>query len=382
MTGGAKRALWRYTALFLFWTFMGLFMFSQGLAQKVLSNDPHPWWQHLTSWMVGVWLWCALTPVVAWLGKRIPLERKPYWRGISIHLAISLAFSFGDLALESGLLRLLGVFPDIMSSYPATLFFLLIIGYHQGVMTYWGILGVQQAYAWYRRYEERRQEALRLELRSSQLENQLVQAHLSTLKMQLHPHFLFNTLNTIMVLVRQQKGREAEEMLARLSDLLRCVLEDVQAQEVPLTRELEYLQLYLAIEQVRFQDRLRVDVAADPEVLDAALPHMALQPIVENAIRHGIGRSSTAGSISITACRVNDQVEIKVQDDGPGLPTAPANGAARGIGLANTRARLRELYGDAAGLTVRNAEQGGVVATMVLPYHTAMETHAADRSAG
>jgi len=382
VTGGAKRALWRYIALFLFWTFMGLFMFSQGLAQKVLSNDPHPWWQHLTSWMVGVWLWCALTPVVAWLGKRIPLERKPYWRGISIHLAISLAFSFGDLALESGLLRLLGVFPDIMSSYPATLFFLLIIGYHQGVMTYWGILGVQQAYAWYRRYEERRQEALRLELRSSQLENQLVQAHLSTLKMQLHPHFLFNTLNTIMVLVRQQKGREAEEMLARLSDLLRCVLEDVQAQEVPLTRELEYLQLYLAIEQVRFQDRLRVDVAADPEVLDAALPHMALQPIVENAIRHGIGRSSTAGSISITACRVNDQVEIKVQDDGPGLPTAPANGAARGIGLANTRARLRELYGDAAGLTVRNAEQGGVVATMVLPYHTAMETHAADRSAG
>ena len=382
MAGGAKRAIWRYIALFLFWTFIGLFMFSQGLAQKVLSHDPHPWWQHLTSWMVGVWLWCALTPVVVWLGRRIPLDRKPYWRGFAIHLAISLAFSFGDLALESGVLRLTGVFPDIMSSYPATLVFLLIIGYHQGVMTYWGILGVQQAYAWYRRYEERRQEALRLELRSSQLENQLVQAHLSTLKMQLHPHFLFNTLNTIMVLVRQQKGREAEEMLARLSDLLRCVLEDVQAQEVPLTRELEYLQLYLAIEQVRFQDRLRVDVAADPEVLDAALPHMALQPIVENAIRHGIGRSSTAGSISITACRVNDQIEIKVQDDGPGLTPAPANGAARGIGLANTRARLRELYGDAAALTVQNAEQGGVVARMVLPYHTAMETHAAHHSAG
>jgi LytS/YehU family sensor histidine kinase len=162
-------------------------------------------------------------------------------------------------------------------------------------LTYWSILGAQCTYGWYRRYEERRQEALRLELRSSQLERQLAEAHLSALKMQLHPHFLFNTLNTIMVLVRQQKGREAEEMLARLSDLLRCVLDDVQAQEVPLSRELEYLQLYLSIEQVRFQDRLRVDIAADPEVLDAALPHMALQPIVENAIRHGIGRSSTAG---------------------------------------------------------------------------------------
>lgn len=381
MTTGTKRAVWRNVALFLFWTLIGLFLFSQGLVQKVLSGDKHPWWHHLTSWMVGVWLLYVLCPVVVWLGRRFPVDRKPYWRVIAIHLPISLAFSFGDLALEALVLRWLHVFPDIMSSYPGTLIFLLIIGYHQGVLTYWMILGVQFGYGWYRRYEERRQEALRLELRSSQLERQLAQAHLSALKMQLHPHFLFNTLNTIMVLVRQQKGKEAEEMLARLSDLLRCVLEDVQAQEVPLARELEYLQLYLSIEQVRFQDRLRVDFATDPEVLDAALPHMALQPIVENAIRHGIGRSSTAGSIGITACRVNDSVEIKVQDDGPGL--APANGHANhGIGLANTRARLRELYGEAAGLTVENGVNGGVVATMILPFHTAQESHAAYRPVG
>ena len=284
-------------------------------------------------------------------------------------------------SLESVILRGLHVFPDIMSSFAATLFFLLVIGYHQSILTYWSILGAQCTYGWYRRYEERRQEALRLELRSSQLERQLAEAHLSALKMQLHPHFLFNTLNTIMVLVRQQKGREAEEMLARLSDLLRCVLDDVQAQEVPLSRELEYLQLYLSIEQVRFQDRLRVDIAADPEVLDAALPHMALQPIVENAIRHGIGRSSTAGQIGITACRVNESVEIKIRDDGPGL--AAANGTTGGgIGLANTRARLRELYGDAASLKVENAERGGVVATMVLPFRAVLEAHAAHGSAG
>jgi two-component system, LytTR family, sensor kinase len=390
-----------YTALFGFWTFMGLFMFSQGLAQKVMSHDDHPWWHHLTSWMVGVWLWFLVSPIVCWLGRKFPLDRKPYWRAILFHLPVSLILPVFDLALEAMVLRGLRVFPDIMIDVPTTLVFLMIMGYHQGVTTYWGVLGVQYAYGWYQRYQERRQEALRLELRSSQLERQLTQAHLSALKMQLQPHFLFNTLNTIMVLVRQQKGREAEEMLARLSDLLRCVLEDVQAQEVPLARELEYLQLYLSIEQVRFQDRLKVDVAADPEVLDAALPHMALQPIVENAIRHGIGRSSTAGSISIAACRVNDTVEIKIQDDGPGL--APANGATNGgIGLANTRARLRELYGDAAGLTVRNGERGGVVATMTLPFHaivavnllghasahssanpeTYMEAHAADGSAG
>jgi len=380
MTTQARRTAWRYAALFLFWTVMGLFMFSQGIAQSVLSGDHHPWWQHLTSWMVGVWLWFALCPLILWLGRRFPIDRKPYWRGVAVHLPLSLAVPFGDLAVEALILRTLGVFPDIMSSYINTFFFLLMMAFHQGVITYWTVLVAQYGYGWYRRYEERRQEALRLELRSSQLERQLAQAHLSALKMQLHPHFLFNTLNTIMVLVRQQKGREAEEMLARLSDLLRCVLDDVQAQEIPLARELEYLQLYLSIEQVRFQDRLHVEFATDPEVLDAALPHMALQPIVENAIRHGIGRSSTAGSIRITACRVNGSVEIKVRDDGPGL--APNGAPNHGIGLANTRARLRELYGDAAGLTVENGAGGGVVATMVLPFHTAQELHAAQHSAG
>ena len=381
MNGETRRKVWLQVALFGFWTLMGLFMFSQGMVQKILYRDQHPIWQHITSWLVGVWLWYAITPLVTRLGKWFPLGRKPYWRAIAFHLPVSFLFPIGQLSVETVLLRAIGVFPDLLSSFVAGFFFLMVIGYHQGVMTYWGILTVQYGWGWYRRYEERRQEALRLELRGSQLERQLTQAHLSALKMQLQPHFLFNTLNTIMVLVRQQKGAEAEEMLARLSDLLRCVLEDVQAQEVPLTRELEYLQLYLSIEQVRFQDRLHVDVAADPEVLDAALPHMALQPIVENAIRHGIGRSSTAGSISISACRVGDNMEIRIQDDGPGL--APANGSAgTGIGLANTRARLREMYGDAAGLTVRNADEGGVLATMVLPFHAQKEAHAALGSAG
>jgi len=393
MTSRTKRTVLLCAALFGFWTLLGLFMFSQGLAQKIVSHDDHPWWHHLASWMAGVWIWFVLTPAVLWLGRKFPLNRKPYWRSLLFHVPFSFIFPFVNLTLEAVILHGLHIFPDLMVNVPATLIFLLIIGYHQTVTTYWGMLGAQCAYDWYQGYHERRQEALRLELRSSQLERQLAQAHLSALKMQLHPHFLFNTLNTIMVLVRQQKGQEAEEMLARLSDLLRCVLEDVQAQEVPLTRELEYLQLYLSIEQVRFQDRLRVDVAADPEVLDAALPHMALQPIVENAIRHGIGRSSTAGSISITACRVNDTVEIKIQDDGPGL--APVNGTASGgIGLANTRARLWELYGDAASLCVQNADGGGVVATMILPFHLIgeasleanpepnMEAHAANGSAG
>src|SRR5579884_3223922 len=361
-----QRRLRRALALFVFWTFFGLYMFSQGLVQKVAAHDPTPWTDHLTGWLAGMWLWFLLTPAVLWLGRRFPLERGRLWRAVGLHLPVSILFALGELAVEAAVLRGLHVFRMFMPSYPAAFIFLLIIGFHQGILTYWLILAVQYAYGWYVRYQERKQEALRLELRSSELQKQLAQAHLSALKMQLQPHFLFNTLNAIMVLVRQQKGRDAEETLARLSDLLRCVLDDVEAQEVALRRELEYLQLYLSIEQVRFQDRLQVDIAADPQVLDAAVPHMVLQPIVENAIRHGIGRSSSAGRIHISACRVQDALELRVEDDGPGLAAAK-DGPARGIGLANTRQRLAQLYGESAQLTIQNGERAGVTAIIVLP---------------
>jgi sensor histidine kinase YesM len=360
-----RRRLLQAWALFLVWTFFGLFMFSQGIVQKILSGETTPWTHHLASWMVGVWLWWLLTPAVLWLGRRFPLERGRLTGRIPLHLCFSVVTSIGQLAIEAVILRAMHVFPTLMVSLAVTMVFLLSIAFHQGILTYWMILAIQYAHGWYVRYQERRQEALRLELRSSELQKQLMQAHLSALKMQLQPHFLFNTLNAIMVLVRQQKGAEAEETLARLSDLLRCVLDDVDAQEVPLRRELEYLQLYLSIEQVRFQDRLRVEIAADPQVLDAAVPQMVLQPIVENAIRHGIGRSSSAGRIQISAYQSRDLLEIRVRDDGPGL--APEAGQTRGIGLANTRARLQQLYGVAAHLTVENGERGGVTATLVLP---------------
>jgi len=292
------------------------------------------------------------------------------------------------LILDSAILSRVGIFPAIMKgSFSATFAFLMLFGFHGNIVTYWTVLGIQAALRYYRQYQERRQHALQLELQASELQTRLVQAQLSALKGQLQPHFLFNTLNAIMVLVRQEKGRQAEEMLARLSDLLRSVLEDVEAQEVPLRRELESLQLYLSIEEVRFQDRLRVEISAEPATLDAAVPHLGLQPIVENAVRHGIGRRSVAGRIEISAARVNGALQIQVRDDGPGLPPEGLD-TARGIGLANTRARLQQLYGDAGRLTVENGAAGGAVATLTLPYRAEpgtaleeerMEVHALDR---
>ena len=201
---------------------------------------------------------------------------------------------------------------------------LIVAGFHGNVITYWVVLGIQSGWRYYREYQDR-------ELRSAELESQLIRAQLSALKMQLQPHFLFNTLNAIMVLVRQQKGREAEEMLARFSDLLRCVLEDVEAQEVPLRRELEYLRLYLSIEQVRFQDRLRVEIhvgsggagrrgAAHGAAADRGKCH-----------RHGIGRRSSAG-------------------------TDPDQRRARGRNAA--RSKLRTMGRAAGGRPARGRESG------------------------
>lgn len=389
MESSAKSDLRNYPLYFLIWTIIGIFFFSQGLTQKFVSHDPTPWWHYLLSWLVGVYIWALLTPAVFWIGRRFPIERLNLLGKIALHLLLSVAVAIAQLVLESAVLLRLHVFPTIMSTFVGTFGFLLIIGFHQGVITYWTILGVQYGIRYYHSDRERKQQALRLELRASELQSQLMQAQLGALKMQLQPHFLFNTLNAIMVLVRQQKTRPAEDMLAHLSDLLRCVLEDVEAQEVPLRRELEYLQLYLSIEQVRFQDRLRVEIAADPALIEAAVPQMALQPIVENAIRHGVGRSSSAGRIKISATRASDTLELRVQDDGPGfLAQEPRfrddSIANKGIGLSNTRARLQQLYGDHAHLLTENDPGGGAIVTLVLPYHVAdrasapelMELHA------
>jgi two-component system, LytTR family, sensor kinase len=169
-----------------------------------------------------------------------------------------------------------------------------------------------------------------------------------------------------MVLVRQGKGREAETMLSRLSDLLRHTLDDVDAQEVPLWRELDFLRLYLSIQQVRFEDRLRVRIDAGQEVSDALVPHMVLQPIVENAVRHGLGQSEEPVLIRVSILRDNGRLVLSVEDDGPGCPDPVFN--EKGIGLTNTRNRLKRLYGAEATFLAENRAPRGVQVTMTLPY--------------
>src|SRR3982750_4890381 len=325
---------------FLAWTLVGVISFGQNVTRRFYWDDPNPW-QDIRYWSANIYISALLTPLIVWAGRRWPLERQQIARLVGLHLLLSLGWAFAKLCLEAAFHLSWDEFwpirPPVTFKSEVTLLF--IFGFHTSVVAYWVVFSIQTAFRNYARFQDREQAALRADLRASQLETQVAQARLGALKAQLQPHFLFNTLNAIVVLVRQQKGQQAEETLARFSDLLRAVLADMELQEVTLARELEYLKLYLSIEQLRFSDRLRVEFDVDAELLDAAVPHMALQPIVENAIRHGVGQRASPGVISIRASRMGDSLHVVGQDDGPGFGVRGAGGGL-GLGLANPRGGL------------------------------------------
>jgi two-component system, LytTR family, sensor kinase len=203
-------------------------------------------------------------------------------------------------------------------------------------------------------------------LRAIQLDAELSRARLRALQMQVHPHFLFNTLNTIAMLIRTANAQRALTVLAELGDLLRQMLDDDSRPEVPLREELRFLEGYLGIERARFPDLLQVDIRIDPAALDAHVPRLILQPLVENAIRHGIAKNTTSRILSISGSRNGQSLSLVVSDNGPG----PVADASDGVGLANTRERLRHLYGDKASFSLTSGSPVGAIATIVLPWHT------------
>ena len=230
------------------------------------------------------------------------------------------------------------------------------------LLVYAGVLGVCYAIDYYRKYRER-------EFRATQLEAQLAQAQLDSLRMQLHPHFLFNTLNGIVSLVRDNKNQAAVGMLVGLSDLLRHALEHSDEQEIELKDELEFIRLYLNIQQMRFSDRLQIETDIDPKTLKALVPNLLLQPLAENALKHGLSRSGT-GLIRITSHIDNGDLHVSVSDNGAGLPDQWQLKSSRGIGLANTIARLEQLYNGRHRLDIRNRDEGGVEVAIVIPFRT------------
>lgn len=367
-----REKLRRGALIFAAWTALGLYMFSQDASRSWYWKTPSPLWASLLLWLFAVWLLAALTPLILRLGARFPLDQRGRRaRHIAVHGLASVVVAVLHVAVSSALLSPLGALqPLVAPGFVATFGLMLVMSLHGNILSYWTVLAVQYGLRALRLAQERDKAALRLEARAAALEAQLSAARLSALKAQLQPHFLFNTLNAIMVLVRQRQLELAEETLARFADLLRLVLDDGDASEVSLRRELDYVQRYLAIEQLRFADRLRIEQEVEPGLLGMAVPSLALQPLVENAVRHGIARKADASLVRVCARRQGAALQLEVQDDGPG-PGGEVSGA--GIGLANTRARLRQLYGEAAGLSLQAAPGGGALVIMTLPLRAVAE---------
>jgi two-component system LytT family sensor kinase len=307
---------------------------------------------------VAYWYtWAAFTPAIVWLSQRFRFERQGLLRALAVHLPAVLLFSLVHIAAMQAAQWWLvtsagGDFEWRSEAQRAAL-----LNLDWEMMTYWAIVGLSHALLYYRESRDRA-------LRASQLETRLVEAQLKTLQQQLHPHFLFNTLNAISALMHRDVAA-ADRTLVRLSDLLRLTLERLGAQEVTLEEELEFLGKYLDIERTRFADRLVVRFEIEPETLQAFVPTLLLQPLVENAIKHGVARKAGAGHIDVTAKRDHDKLWIEIRDDGVGLSEDALTALHKGIGVSTTRARLQHQFGADFRFEFHRLAQGVAVVVAV-----------------
>jgi len=322
--------------------------------------------------LVFTYLWALLTPLVMWMGRRFPVWGTHHGSGgrttlrnwiaqlvavvsfVMLHVAL---FTGASLSLAGGATAI--PLSRLFTGYLASWFTLDSI-------VYCTLLAVYHALVYYRVSQDRA-------LRASQLEARLAQAQLQVLRMQLQPHFLFNTLHTISALMHKDVKR-ADSMIAALSDLLRMSLRSIGVQEVELREELDFLQRYLEIMTLRFGDRLTVTLDIDSEVLDARVPTLVLQPLVENSLRHGFGDGMRAGHVRVTVAPDGEMLRCEVVDNGRGIPH---DGPREGVGISNTRARLRHLYGERFSLELMANPGGGARVSLAIPFHS-LERTAAD----
>jgi signal transduction histidine kinase len=310
---------------------------------------------------LGYWYsWACLTPAILWLSRRFPLDRQHWPLSVPVHLAgVFVATTLHVVMAVASRMATYWIIGEPTSTWRMEAQRMFFLNFDWEMMTYWAIVGLSHALSYHREAQSRT-------LRASQLETRLVEAQLQALQRQLQPHFLFNTLNTISALMHRDV-EAADAMIARLSDLLRMSLDMVGVQEVSLKEELDFLSKYLEIERTRFRDRLTVVFDVQPDTFDALVPNLLLQPLVENAIKHGIGPRPAPGTITIRSRRVGSMVELVVQDDGVGLSAARLSDFNRGIGLSNTRSRLEHLYGSLHRFEFRQPPQGGLLVLIEIP---------------
>jgi hypothetical protein len=346
-----RSALGRWGLGFLAWTILGLLSASQSAVGWGVQGRSVDWGWLLTDRLTD-WYTCAIfTPLFFWLARRYPIDRDRWIRNVPIHLLAAALCTPMKFALERWVLV------DLAGHSLPPFGQILARSFISENIAFWCVILGVHAIEFHQRARER-------EVLTARLQARLSEAQLDALTSRLHPHFLFNTLQGISTLVyRDPAGADA--MLGHLSTLLRRALTRGQGYEVTLSEELALLEEYLAIVQVRFGDRVAIVRETDPTALTGLVPQLLLQPLVENAIEHGIARRAGAGRIGIQVSREGERLRVAVSDDGPGL----ARPAPDGVGLGSTRLRLGELYGDRGSLALTPGVAGGLVATVTLPFH-------------
>lgn len=349
---------WLWAGIILgWWTLNGFATASQYHLMRHQAEMPVSWSYALVTSMTSAYLWIPITVFALWSASRFPFERGRWVRRLPIQIAatagVILYRAFAVVALN-GWIGWYTELPPFSS--------LLVTSLANNTFLYWLLVGVAHAVHYARAYRQREQDAERLRI-------ELVQVELEALRARLQPHFLFNALNTISSMVSRQP-EAAERMIARLSELLRHSLDREGAPEVMLRDELELVAAYLAIEEARFEDRLNVRWEVDPVTLGARVPPLLLQPLIENAVLHGIAPRSAPGTIEISATRADGALRLVVRDDGVGPPAGASSGGGNGVGLKSTRTRLERLYGERHGFHFGPAPAGGTIVEISLPFNT------------
>ena len=350
-----KRPWWLAPLLVLgVWTIVALLTATDLYFKTQASDQPVDWLTLVAIQIMAWYIWALYTPLILWFGRKVRIERRSWLWAFPLHLVASILLPLLFLLIYVFIFQYqlgIPISGESVKNFYFSFFFDL---FHWEFLMYWAILGMGYAFEYYQKFRER-------EVFAVQLESKLNQARLDALKMQLQPHFLFNTLHTIGSMVRLSEKEKALEMLAGLSDLLRLALSRDERQEVSLEEELELLEQYLAIESVRFQDNLKVQIECPAELRSALVPNLLLQPLVENAIRHGIAKRIGAGRLEIKVEKKEDRLEIDVFNEGPTLEETKEKRETGGIGLENTRSRLQQLYGDDQSFEIGNHENGVLV---------------------
>ena len=342
-------------------TALGIFSTFQAYNYVSLFTERDPSFVMLLGLNVTYWYaWAVLVPGMLWMARRYRFGRHTWPKAAAMHALAVIAFTFAHAVLTIAMRVPIQSYFDRPAGFLASFQELFFLYFDWEMMTYWAIVGLSHAIDFHNEAQER-------ELTTAQLQTRLAEASLQSLQRQLHPHFLFNTLHTISALMHRDP-EAADAMLAQLSDLLRLTLERVGTQEVALKEELDFLEKYLEIEQTRFGERLQVKLDIHPDTLDAAVPNFLLQPLVENAVRHGIAQKIGGGRVEISARHDGDELVLVVRDTGPGLSAEKRTALRTGVGLSNTRSRLQHLFGDRHRFEFDEPAGGGLAVRIAIPF--------------